>query len=155
MKIYDYAIEQVRKGARFKVSLEERTFILNDKKIIDCGKYEGELGLPEISTISIVLQGIEDLYNVYKHSIPSERSERKRRRYFKALPEHELSDEDMAYGVSRDEAQLILELAVLIYILNNSLVWDEASMGKWFWQSNRDKDLVILRQWVDGINIKQ
>lgn len=154
MKIYDYAIEQVRNGARFKVLLKERTFILNGKKIIDNGKYEDELGIVRLSTIDSVLQSIEDFYEIYKHSVPSERSERKRRRYFKALPEHELSDEDMAYGVPRDEAQMILELVVLGYILNGSLTWDETVMGKWFWQSCKDKDLIILRQWVDGINIK-
>lgn len=153
MKIYDYAIGQIRNGARFKVLLEERTFILNGKKIIDCGKYEGELGVPEV-TINAALMSIEDFYEAYKHSVPSERSERKRKRYFKALYEHELSDEDMAYGVPRDEAQMILELIVLGYILNGSLVWDEDVMGKWFWQSNKDKDLVILRQWVDNINVK-
>lgn len=154
MKIYDYAIEQVRNGARFKVLLEERTFILNGKKIIDNGKYEGELGVPEIFTIDSALKYIEDFYDIYKHSVPSERSERKRKVYFKALSEYELSDEDMIYGVPRDEAQMILELIVLCLMLNGSFVWDEAIMGKWFWQSANDKDLVILRQWVDNINTK-
>jgi hypothetical protein len=28
--------------------------------------------------------------------------------------------------------------------------WDEETMGKWFWQSKKDKDLVILRQWIEG-----
>lgn len=26
--------------------------------------------------------------------------------------------------------------------------WDANKMGKWFWQSNKDRDLVILKNWV-------
>ena len=26
---------------------------------------------------------------------------------------------------------------------------DPETMGKWFWQSEKDKDLVILRKWVE------
>jgi len=26
--------------------------------------------------------------------------------------------------------------------------WDANKMGKWFWQSNKDRDLVILKNWI-------
>ena len=92
----------------------------------------------------------EDLYQVYKHSRPSERSENKQRKYFKALKLNELEEDDMLYGDDRELAQLSLELYLLCWILSGTFVWDEDSMGKWFWQSQNDKDLVILRSWIDG-----
>ena len=151
MMIYNSTIERVRKGAKFRVHLESRTLIVNGKKVIDNGIYEGELGIPPISLESSLAM-IEHLYGQYKHSVPSERSERKRKRYFKALPEEQLEDDDMRYGLLRDEAQIRLELAVLCLVINGSLVWDEHRMGKWFWQSDNDKDLIILRQWVSDNN---
>lgn len=149
--IFDSTIERVRKGARFKVSFQTRTLIVGGKKVIDNGKFEGELGIGQVPCEQ-ALAYIEDLYAQYKHSVPSERSERKRRKYFKALPEDDLNDEDMIYGTLRDIAQVVLELTVLCFILNDSLIWNEEKMGRWFWQSPNDKDLVILREWVENNN---
>ena len=149
--IFDSTIERVRKGARFKVSFQTRTLIVGGKKVIDNGKFEGELGIGQVPC-ERALAYIEDLYAQYKHSVPSERSERKRRKYFKALPEDDLNDEDMIYGTLRDIAQIVLELTVLCFILNDSLIWNEEKMGRWFWQSPNDKDLVILREWVENNN---
>ena len=49
-------------------------------------------------------------------------AEAKYRRYFRALPEHELSEEDMLYGQHRDITQLRLELFILIAIIQNTLI---------------------------------
>lgn len=87
-------------------------------------------------------------YQQYKHSIPSERSESHRRSYFKALPEKDLSDHDMLYGVSREVARCQLEVFVLLMLFDGQLQW-QSKWGSWFWQSPNDKDLVILRQWVE------
>lgn len=149
--IFDSTIERVQKGARFRVSFQTRTLIVGGKKVIDNGTFEGELGIGQVSCDK-ALDYIEDLYAQYKHGVPSERSERKRRKYFKALSEEDLSDEDMIYGTLRDVAQAMLELTILCFILNGSLVWDQSKMGRWFWQSSNDKDLVILREWVENNN---
>lgn len=149
--IFDSVIEKVRRGARFKVSFQTRTLTVGGKKVIDNGKFEGELGVNP-TYLERALENIEYAYGQYKHSVPSERSERKRHLYFKALPEEELNDDDMRYGTLRDVAQVYLELTVLCFILNGSLVWDESKMGRWFWQSPNNKDLVILRQWVENNN---
>lgn len=146
--IYSYAIQQVANGAKFFVNFAARTLSINGKRIIDNGKYEGPLGVEKMP-LEQMLPKIEELYDAYKHSVPSERSEAKRHIYFKALKEHELANEDMMYGVRRDEAQIRLELFVLCCILNGSFVWQ----GKnWFWQSEKDKDLVILKQWIVNNN---
>lgn len=94
---------------------------------------------------------VEELYRRYKHSIPSERSESTSRRYFMALPERELSDDDMLYGERRDKSQIELELFILSQLLGG-FKWNPEKFGRWFWQSKEDKDLVILRQWVEPNN---
>ena len=70
---------------------------------------------------------------------------------FRALPERELSDDDMLYGKRRDPAQIELELYILCQVLLG-MEWNEERMGKWFWQSKEDKDLVILKQWIQPGN---
>lgn len=146
--IYQETIQAVRNGVKFKVDFRSRTLKLNGKYIIKDGKFEGELGIELSSNTNEFLSRVEELYYRYKHSIPSERSESKSHRYFVALPERSLSDEDMLYGERRDKAQIELELYILCQILNG-FKWNPEEMGKWFWQSKEDKDLVILRNWIE------
>lgn len=145
--IYQNAIQAVENGTNFKVDLQTRSLKLNGKYVIQEGKYEGELGVP-ICDADEFFTTLEELYHRYKYSVPSERSESKSRHYFKAFPERELSDEAMLYGQRRDKAQVELELYLLCQIING-FTWDSDKMGKWFWKSKADKDLVILRNWVE------
>lgn len=145
--IYQEAAAAVTDGAKFRVDFQSRSLKLNGKYIIQDGRYEGELGVLPCSGDEFFSK-LEELYDRYKRSVPSERSEGKSRQYFFALPEKDLDDEAMLYGERRDKAQIELELYVLCQILHG-LEWDSATMGSWFWQSKADKDLVILRQWVE------
>lgn len=147
--IYQESILAVSQGAKFKVDLQQRSLKIGKKFIINEGKYDGELGIQIAENVEEFIAKIEELYDAYKHSIPSERSENQRRKYFMALSEKDLDDDDMLYGVSRDFAQISLELYILCQILLG-FQWDEDMMGKWFWQSKKDKDLVILKQWINN-----
>lgn len=144
--VYYEAIEKVENGARFHVDFQQRSLKIDGKYVIKSGEYEGELGL-EVSTNPLPV--ITQLFLRYQHSLPSERSDNKRHRYFNALSEHELTDDDMLYGEPRETAQIKLELYVLIMILNGSLKWNEFAKDKWFWQSPNVKDLIILKEWVE------
>lgn len=148
--IYENTVRAVEDGAKFTVDFRSRSLKLNGKYLIEDGRYEGELGVPLCSGEEF-LANVEELYYRYKHSVPSERSEGKSRRYFTALPERELDDQAMLYGERRDKAQIELELYVLGQILGG-FAWVPETMGKWFWQSKTDKDLVILRSWVEPDN---
>ena len=148
-KIFTETITKVGQGARFSICFQKRSLKLNGRFIIKEGKYEGEL---DFEPSSEPLSEITHLYSRYRHSIPSERSENKRRRYFYALPEHKLSDDDMLYGEPRDIAQIKLELYVLMSILTRSLDWNKIAVGKWFWQSPEEKDLIILKEWIEPKN---
>ena len=59
---------------------------------------------------------------------------------FYALPESELSDEDMLYGMPREEAERELEKALAGFTIPEG--------SGWFWQSENDPDLVVLRSWT-------
>lgn len=142
---YNEIIEAVEGGARFAINFEKRTLRLNGKlvKLSDC-----DIHLPAALREHDIIREIETLYSIYKRSVPSERSESHRKSYFKALPEKSLTDEDMIYGDRREVARLRLELYILLRIASGELTWD-FSWGNWFWQSEKDKDLVILRNWIE------
>ena len=146
--IYQKAIRDVVDGAKFKIDFSSRSLKLNGKYIIQEGKYEDDLGVISCNENEFI-SNIEQLYRRYKYSVPSERSESKSRLYFNALSERKLSDDDMLYGERREKAQIELELYLLCQIING-LQWNPETMGKWFWQSKTDKDLVILRSWVES-----
>lgn len=137
--------EKVASGARFCVNFEKRTLRV-DGKLVDLDEIE----VTEDEERS-VMERIDALYLAYKHSVPSERSESHRRHYFKALPEKELSDEDMMYGEQRECARCKLELFVLFAVRSGNLKWNE-QWGGWFYQSPCDKDLIILRSWIEPKN---
>lgn len=148
--IYQEAIQAVEDGASFKVDFQSRSLKLNGKFIIQNGKYEGDLGVKKC-TEDDFFTNVEELYHIYKHSVPSERSESKSRQYFRAFSAKDLNDDDMLYGERRDKAQIELELYVLCRILDG-FEWNSEKLGNWFWQSKADKDLVILRNWIEPNN---
>lgn len=154
--IWEETIKAVKNGARFHINFETQTFDIwlkdkyqaeHKKVIIKNGKYTGELGLD--TSNDNVLEKIEELYDRYKHSTPNQVSDKKRYTYFRPLAEDKLEDEDMFYGDNRNLAQIKLELYFLIIVLNGTLKWSE-DMGKWFWQSTKDKDLIILKSWIEN-----
>lgn len=147
--IYKEALAKVTEGARFSVNFEKRSLRINGKYVIKDGKYDGELGICQLTTTE-ALRDLEKLYHRYRHSIPSERSDARRKTYFQAIAEHELSNDDMFYGERRDNAQIALELYVLCSILNGSLVWNDFAKGKWFWKSPNEDGLILLKQWFNN-----
>jgi hypothetical protein len=87
---------------------------------------------------------IEILYKDFKHSVPRENSNKKS--YFKALPVDELTDAELAYNYDRDFMQAVLEGYILLSSLQDWLKWEHGN--HWFWQA-KDKDLIILKNWVE------
>lgn len=151
MTIYEELMTRVDSGENFYIDFETRTMRVGKHFLIKNGEYDTEKTLSCKHT-SNVLQIIEELYQTYKYSLPSERNSNKRRRYFKALSADEMTDRQLAIGCKRDGAQARLEGFILCMILTGCLQWDEEKMGKWFWQSKNDPDLVILRSWIENKN---
>lgn len=152
MSICTEALERVANGETFHIDFEKRIMKVGRDKVIDNGEYDTSKTLCNGENYSpqALLNTIERLYKTYKYSLPSERSDNKRRKYFKALSVDELTDEQMMFGMTREVAQFTLEAFILCEILSGDFVWDEETMGKWFYQCPSDPDLIILRSWVEG-----
>ena len=152
MSIYLELLERVSEGESFHIDFEKRNMKVGNEYLIKEGEFDESkeliVGSYDMQTI---LNKIEELYKAYKYSLPSERSDNKRRKYFKALPMEELTDEQLMVAERRETSQAALEGFVLCMIVNGQLVWDEKIMnGTWFYQSEIDPDLVLLRSWVEG-----
>lgn len=152
---FNKAVSEVESGAPFKCDLVKHDLWVGGDRIVESGKFVGKhvfdlvddmLGMDD----SVILNEVEEYYQKYKRSIPSERSERKKYRglQFKALDFSELDDDDIMYGERREEAQAKLEMFVLFSIVSGRLKWND-DWGTWFWRSASDRDLVLLKQWFD------
>ena len=150
MSIFLKGLEQVENGERFYIDFEKRTMKIGQEKIIDNGEYDASQVLYDVKfgNPRTFLDKVRGLYIAYKFSLPSERSDNKRRKYFKALPTEELTDEQLIYGTRREVAQYMLEAFILCAIINGDFVWDDEIHGKWFYQDEIEKDLVILKNWI-------
>lgn len=150
MTIYEELIQRVEAGEAFHINFEKRTMKVGKNYLIKDGEYNTERSLIPISLMSLedILSTITELYSEYKYSLPSKRSETNRKKYFKALPMEEIEDSYLFSTIRRDLAQAKLESFILCMMLNGSFVWDENKLGKWFWQSRNDNDLVILKNWI-------
>ena len=151
MTIYEELVERVEDGESFYINFKNQALKIGKKFLIADGLYdERTLYTASETKMSDILSTIEALYENYKYSLPSERSDNKRRQYFKALSVDKLTDKQMAIGEKREVARAKLEGFLLCMIVNGLFVWNEDELGKWFWQSKKDPDLVILRSWIEN-----
>lgn len=155
MTIYEELVTRVYKGDSFNVDFEKRTIKVGKQFLVKNGEYDVSRELFTIKenmgspySMKLILDTIDNLYKHYKYSLPSERSENKRKGYFKALPFDELSDEHLFVAGKREVSRAKLEGFILCMILENRFAWDEKEMGKWFYQSKQDPDLIILKKWI-------
>lgn len=142
MELYDEIINSVSSGSVFNVDLKKKVLQL-DKNNIPLDNIN-----VNISSSEDMLSTIHKLFERYKYSVPSERSEGKRRRYFKALKLSEIEYDDFMFGEGRDTAQIKLELYVLLSSIYHKDFWEEIFKEQFFYQSDKDKDLIILKDWV-------
>ena len=151
MTIYEELIRRVEEGDPFYINFKNKSLKIGKKFVIVDGLYDDEriLYTDYELDINAILRKIEHLYQNYKYSLPSERSDSKRRKYFKALSINELTDNQLMMAERRDVAQAKLEGLILCSILSEQFKWNE-DMGKWFYQSKSDPDLVILRSWIEN-----
>ena len=150
MSIFLKGLERVENGERFHIDFEQRTMKIGQDKVIDNGEYDTSQVLydEKIDSPRTLLNKVRELYIAYRFSLPSERNDKKRRKYFKALPIDEITDEQLIYGARREVAQYMLEAFILCAVLNGDFVWDDEIHGKWFYKDKTEQDLVILKNWI-------
>jgi hypothetical protein len=156
MSIYLELIERVDNGETFSIDFEKRTMKVGKDYLIKNGEYDETRELfgklyEEPYSLQVVLHMIRELYRNYKYSLPSERSDSKRKKYFKALSVDELTDEQLMCADRRETTMAALEGFILCSIVAGHLVWDDEIMkGTWFYQAETEPDLVILKSWIVG-----
>lgn len=139
-KIFD----RVQDGTKFTINLQKRTLRLDGKLV----EIDNPTEYVQEDVSGMFLLDLRELYDAYKHSVPSERSDSHRRTYFRALREKDLSDRDMMYGRPRELARFALEVFVLCGLLSKKLWWLD-NWGTWFYQDEFEKDLILLREWIE------
>ena len=155
--IFDMFMDDVGNGYDFVIDLKNKTLKSKRCLYIKNGQWNEMYNLiqfnnnTEMSNIDLVLSFIESIYEVYKTSYPTEKSERHKKKYLKALKAEEMSDEELVSGIDRFYMQAMLEAFILCTSLNGNLYWDteRSDMHGWFWQSKKDNDLVILKEWIE------
>lgn len=122
------------------VNLKTHTVKQNDIFLLINGKPQNGF---QLSKEQVTFEKLETLYESYKYSLPD--CQKHKYNYFRALPENKITTKQMILGVKRSKAKAKLEMTLLTGILNKSLQWPDAT--KWFWQSKKDKDFIILKEW--------
>ena len=153
--MYSELFKKIESGIRWSINLEKRNLKVGNKKYISNGVLSDGIVIPNTGmSLNDILCQIKALYQSYKTSMPSTRSEKHTRPYFKALSMNDTDTNgifDFVIGANRELARFKLEGFILQTIITEEFKWDECEMGKWFWRDQDDKDLVILREWIDGI----
>ena len=114
MSIYEEFIKRVNEGESFNINFEKRNMKVGKDYLVKDGEFDEERELlgewfGDMHNLTDLLFELEVLYRVYKYSLPSERSDNKRRKYFKALPMEEITDEQLMGAERREYARAVLE----------------------------------------------
>lgn len=151
ISIYEKSIKKIREGYPFSVNLKKRTLKIDGKTLISPDKDLPDLYPSYLDVMSInFIDMVENLYDKYYNSVPSERTSSRRKSHFIALPLERISDDDMLYGERRDIAQFNLEFYLLSVIISGKLEWKDFAGDKWFWQSPNHPSLIIYRKWFEN-----
>lgn len=143
MSLFDTVMRLCREGKRIEISLAAHSMSVGNRVMVRDGIWKGNLGIEKVSAEEALRQ-IEDAYDIFRRALPS--GVGKRWSWFHAEP---CSDEEILWGEDRDTACARLECIVLCHILNGSLNPESAPFrDKWFWQSERFSDLIILKEWL-------
>lgn len=141
MSLYSELIQKVAKGSKFNINLVQKTLSIDRSDVTLEGNLIDENDVGNGNPWEI----LETLYLSFKRSVPSAHHNGSRP-YFKADNVEELSDDEIAFNEPRNLAQFALETYVLFASLSG---WLKIENEKhWFWQSDIDKSLVVLREWL-------
>lgn len=147
------------KNGSYKISLQDKTLVINGNEVIKNGIYSSENVLIEPSDLdgyfyeeneieeikSEPWNCVRMLYELYKYSIPDKKWN-DRKSVFKALPIELISEEDMVTNHPRYMACAVLEGYILLASLQGWLKWEKED--HWYWVNKYDRECIVLKQWV-------
>lgn len=139
MTVYERLITAVENGVPYSIDLQKR-------KLKVGGKYVklDNLGIGKASADEFLKQ-VEFLYEEYRVSTPSAKSASHREKYFKAIPDEDMTVEQRlnVNAERREVARARLEFYVLAGILNG-FNWEENFGQSFFF---RKDNLILLKNW--------
>lgn len=151
--LYETLIVCARDYKSVKVNLKKGNLIVDKTKrfVIDHKQIYGIAGINPSDLKEIGIENcIEDpwhvlemLYERYKYSVTNKDIKKP---YFKALKKDELTDANIINGEDRYIARCMLEGYVVLASANGILQWPDDDL--WFWQSETDPDLIVLKEWI-------
>ena len=145
MTLYELLVQLSQEGSdKIRIDLCNKTIKVGRIVIIDSGQTikNKVFGNDFVELLTEELD-IDELYEQYKYSMPSERDNR--RHYFKALSASQLTDEQLVTGMPRLEARIRLEAYILLASMTGKLQWHNPA--HWYWVG-QDKDFVILKKYI-------
>ena len=146
MTIYEKLIKSAENGKSVSVDFNTKSVKVNGRYLVKDGKFDGEYGI----SVDNAKETVEQLFDNYCYSYPSQRGVKKKS-YFLANEFEELTNEQLARNEDRVVAQVKLEAYVLGLILYKcSFNTFDTNQKHWFWQSQKNKKLVVHRQWFQG-----
>lgn len=155
MSIYEKLLRQADKNGKYKIDLNKKDLwigrkhyikngeVMHDEDLIEKDDLKNVFGL-EVDISQDVWNVIKYLYQEYKHSIPNEKW--KDTSYFKALSIEELTDDELAFNITRCFGQAMLEGYILLASMIGWIKWQDEE--HWFWQDVEDEDCIVLKQWI-------
>ena len=152
-------IEEIGNKSKITVDLKNKNLIVNDKGWIVLGNVtkscpDYPLITPPTEFPLSIMDRAESLYQTYKISYPSESEQKRKHNYFKAKSSEEMTDAEMVHGCDRYFTRIILESFILLNVVAGYLEWDD-KWGSWYYQGKKDKDFIVLREWIDPLPIKK
>ena len=145
MTLYDIIIEVAKKGAFININLDKKdlkigkTTIIQNKEILNNDfAYDGKSYV--FKDLISEKKDLDDLYFIYKHSMPTKQENCKH--YFKALTLEELIKNKTLLPENRYIARIALEAYVLLGSITGLIKMPE---NQWFLKG-KDKDFVLLRK---------
>ncbi len=146
--LYEEITELVSQGAHCSVDFKKRTIKVNNKLV---KMEEREFGIDNYDDLDDWLDKVEDLYDDFKYSKPTQRSmKRERKAKFRGLSVSQLIEacghDALNNPISRDVAQAKLEMFILLSLIQGSFNPDELFAKDWFYQG-ADKSLIIRKDW--------
>ena len=145
MTLYELLVQHSQEGSdKIHINLCNKTIKVGRTVIIDSGQViKNKVFGNDFTELLTEELDIDELYEQYKYSMPSERDNR--RHYFKALSASQLTDEQLVTGIPRLEARIRLEAYVLLASIVGKIKW--SNQNHWYW-IGKDKDFVVLRKYI-------
>ena len=132
-------------GLPYSIDFKTRSAKVGSNYVIKNGISKYEIPKFEGTTDEFIAE-LERLYEQFMYSIPSERSENKRRKYFKGKEIDEISLEKLGLGVDRETASFLVEMSILCQTIHG-FNWQTDVEGKFYWYSRHFRDFVIMKDW--------